>query len=245
MICNQENLAQLHAYLEPYGINIPDDQAELLLKHVDLVVEKNKVVNLTRITSDDDALVKQIVDSLLLLPSIHKHSDGEDPRLLDIGTGAGFPGIPLGIVLGCSGTLIDSVGKKVAAVEEFLTQLGLSGKIEAKKVRAEELAKSVGASFDVVTARAVADLGILLEYASPLLKKSGILVVSKGILSEEELKRGNDTASIVGMKLVSRETFELPNDAGHREILTYKKIAKSRIKLPRQTGMAKHHPLVS
>ena len=147
------------------------------------------------------------------------------------------------VVIGCQGLLIDSVGKKVNAVNEFIDMLGLSAQLSARQVRAEELAKEERSSFDIVTARAVADLGVLVEYASPLLKRGGKLIVSKAQIQDEEIDRGCKTAKIVGLSLVSRETYELPENQGHREILTFVRDRNSAVKLPRATGLAKKKPL--
>ena len=245
MINNEENRELLDEYLSAFGIHVKTEQMFDLLKHLDLVTEKNRVLNLTRIVDADDAIIRHTVDSLLLLPSVEALHLPSDTSFIDIGTGAGFPGIPIAIATGYQGLLIDSVGKKVRAVQEFIQELGLDKQIAAQNIRAEDLARSSRLSYDFVTARAVADLGVLIEYAAPLLKRQGALVVSKGRIDDYELSRGDKTADIVGLERVSRETYELTHDTGHREILTYKKVRGSKIKLPRQTGMAKHKPLVN
>ena len=243
MIANDANSDLLQMMLEQYHIDTTAEQRELLLRHLDLVVEKNKVVNLTRIVEPREAIVRHVVDSLLLLNSIEEHKGSSLIHFVDIGTGAGFPGIPLAIVSEHNGLLIDSVGKKVRAVSEFIDELGLVGQLSAEATRAEELAKRYAKEFDVVVARAVADLGVLVEYASPLLKRHGHLVVSKAQIADEELERGDKTGEIVGLARVSRETYELPDEQGHREIITYQKTRTSKIKLPRAVGMAKKKPL--
>lgn len=243
MIATTENTKKLNDWLESYQIESTEEQRELLLSHLDLVVEKNKVVNLTRILNEEDAIILHVVDSLLMLPVVQAHGFYADSRFLDMGTGAGFPGIPLAIMSGAKGMLVDSVGKKVNAVQEFLEELALSERVEARSVRVEQLALDEPRAFDLVTARAVADSGILLEYASPMLRNGGKLCVLKANIDDAERKRADKTASMVGMKFVSRETYELPLDKGHREILIYEKYKKPSIKLPRQIGMAKKKPL--
>lgn len=244
MINCEENRAALAAYAESYGLSLKTEQMYGILKHLDLVAEKNKVVNLTRIVDAEDAIVRHAVDSLLFIPSIDRLNLNKDARYVDIGTGAGFPGIPIALVTEHKGLLIDSVGKKVRAVQEFISELDIEH-TEARSTRAEDLARMSGHQFDYVVARAVADLGVLIEYAAPLLKMHGWLVVSKGRIATEEITRGDKTAEIVGLRCVSRETYELPHDMGHREVLTYQREKGSRVKLPRQTGMAKHKPLVT
>lgn len=233
----EELLAQA---LGEMGISSTGEQRALMLRHLDLVEEKNKVMNLTRITDARTAAILHIVDSLLLLDGVNGAPTG---AMLDIGTGAGFPGIPLAVMTGRGGLLIDSVGKKAAAVQEFLRVLGLDGRLQARQERAEELALKERGQYAVVVARAVSQLNTLVEYATPLLKKGGRLVVTKGNLTPEERTAGEAAATICGLRNVSRETFELPQGLGHREILTFEKFRGSQVKLPRKTGMAQHHPL--
>lgn len=225
--------------LSTYGISISNEQAGLLLRHLELVIERNKVLNLTRITSIDEGIDKHIIDSLLLVKCFE---DCSDKAFLDIGTGAGFPGIPISIASGMSGTLIDSVGKKVSAVNDFLTELDIHN-VLAIKIRAEELAQEKSSVYDYVVARAVAETSVLLEYASPLLKTDGLAVIAKAVPTTDELEHATITAKICGMDYVSRETFELPHLMGTRTVLVYRKISEPNIKLPRTVGMAKHHPL--
>lgn len=244
MIATRQNDALLEAFLTAYGIESSPMQRGLLLSQLDFVIEKNRSLNLTRITDPKDAIIRHVVDSLLILPSLRKAQHEMDTRFLDIGTGAGFPGIPIGIMTGMEGLLIDSIGKKVHAVHEFIKRLGLNDRLEAQSIRAEELALRAPSSFGIVMARAVAELGVLVEYAAPLLTMGGMLVASKAHVSDEEFSRGEATARIVGLELVSRETYELPEDSGYREVLTFLRKRESRVPLPRQTGMAKHKPLV-
>lgn len=230
------------------GFELTESQIGLLVRHLLLVEEKNQVTNLTRITNLDEALSRHIIDSLLFVDPIREHADeaghkGYPLRLLDLGTGAGYPGIPLLIVMEAQGTLLDSVGKKVAAVSEFLQELGLEDRAQALHMRVEDLARQVGPSYDIVTARAVASLATLVEYAAPLLVKGGILVASKGMPEDSEINQGNKAAKVCGMKLVSRETQELPDGQGHRELFVYRKVAQPKVKLPRQSGQAKRNPL--
>lgn len=245
--CTDENIAVLLDELSSYDMKLTTAQAAMLLKHLDLVIEKNKVVNLTRIVTVQEAIDKHIVDSLLILKVIEDKNLLESKkiyagRFLDIGSGAGFPGIPLAITTTLQGTLIDSVGKKLKAIQEFIDQLGLSN-ARAEHIRVEELAKIENHSFDLIVARAVAETAVLMEYATPLLPIGGRLVVTKAIPSEEELQHAHAVEDLFGLQSVSRETFELPNDSGKRTIITYEKVFKEKLKLPRNAGMAKHHPL--
>ena len=226
--------------LRDCGLDVRDRDCELLARHLDLVINKNHTLNLTRIDSVEDGAYLHVVDSLLLLGAVGAAPAGP---MLDIGTGAGFPGIPLSIVAHRRGTLVDSVGKKVAAVEEFLHELGLDAYLEARHIRVEDLAREQRGRYAVVTARAVAQTNVLVEYAAPLLQGRGRLVVAKARPSEEELETADRAAVLCGLKRVSRETFELPGDRGHREVISYERVGKPSIRLPRATGMAKKKPL--
>lgn len=221
-----------------YEIEVTDSQAQLLVRHLELVEEVNKQFNLTRIVSQDDAVVLHILDSLLLV----KYMNQSPLPFLDFGTGAGYPGIPLGIMSGREGLLLDSVGKKVKAVQSFISQLGLSS-LEAVQDRVETLATNRPKAFSFITARAVASLPVLVEYAAPLLSHNGILCVSKGKPSAEEVERGDAAAGICGLKRLSLDTLQLPCDYGTRTIICYQKVRKPRVALPRANGKAKHEPL--
>lgn len=234
-------LDTLIALLAEYGISCDERRASLLVRHLDLVIEKNKVMNLTRIIDASDALVLHIVDSLLPLACKDMKLSGSS-SFVDMGTGAGFPGIPLGIMTDAHGTLIDSVGKKVSAVNEFIAALGLDNLV-VEHGRLEDLACSLRGTQDYVFARALARTNILIEYAAPFLKKNGLLVVSKAHPDQEELEEAQRAGELCGLTYVSRETYELPRDLGHREILLYQKTGKAKIKLPRKAGTAKREPL--
>ena len=221
-------------------IFVDDDQATLLARHLDLVIERNRNINLTRITSPEEAAYLHVVDSLLLLGAF---VDAPDGMFVDMGTGAGFPGIPLAIVTGRPALLVDSVGKKVACVAEFVGELGLSDHVSVTAARMEQVGKERRGAFALATARAVAQTNVLVEYAAPLLRRGGRLVVAKARPSDEEVAAGERAARVCGMRSVSREAFELPRDLGHREVLVYERTSKPKVALPRAVGMAKHHPL--
>lgn len=232
-------IERLDDSLDECHLDISDVHKRLMLEHLMLVIEKNKVLNLTRITSPYEAVDLHIIDSLLMLESVIV-SDGP---LLDIGTGAGYPGIPLTITSGKSATLLDSVKKKAVAVDTFVHELDLMNQIEVKAVRVEEYAKSHRNQFGVVVARAVASNSTLIEYAAPCLKLGGIAVFTKGRPSDDEMREGDSAAQICGLQLADVKEYELPHALGHRTILSYQKVRKSSIILPRATGKAKSEPL--
>jgi 16S rRNA (guanine527-N7)-methyltransferase len=238
----QQEFSYLRSYVDEQNIPVTDDQIEKLLRHLELVIEKNKVMNLTRIVDVHEATIKHIIDSILLLKC--EGFAREDPTIsfVDIGTGAGFPGIPIGICTSWNGLLVDSVQKKIKAVEEFTSALDLTN-LQSSSDRIEVVGKDHHESHSVVVARAVADMSTILEYASPLLKKSGLLYIMKATPTDEELHHARQVESLCGFTIVSRETFTLPEAMGHRTIHIYKKTHSSKIKLPRKIGEAKKTPL--
>jgi 16S rRNA (guanine527-N7)-methyltransferase len=233
-------LEQLSLALDEADITSSSTQRELLARHLDLVIDRNRVVNLTRITSVEEAVILHVVDSLLLLGSF---GDAPQGAFVDVGTGAGFPGIPLAIMTGRKALLVDSVRKKAVAVADFVEELGLAGQAEVSSSRIEDLARKRRGQFSAVTARAVAQTNVLVEYGAPLLARGGRLVVAKARPSNEEIDAGDRAARICGLRRVSRETFELPRDLGHREVLVYERVGNPSIKLPRPVGVARQRPL--
>lgn len=232
---------QLIDELADFGISCDQLQAQLMIRHLELLIERNKVVNLTRITSPYESVTLHLVDSLLPLSS-EVFSVGENDRFLDLGTGGGFPGIPFGVMTGAHGVLVDSVGKKVDAVNSFIDALGLK-RLSAIHTRIEDYALTHGGSQNVVLARAVAQTNVLVEYAAPLLSRGGLLLVQKGRPNQNEIEAGVRAGELCGMSLVSRETFELPRGLGHRELFVFKKVGKPKLHLPRKVGVAKRDPL--
>jgi 16S rRNA (guanine527-N7)-methyltransferase len=220
------------------GISVSEVQASLLLKHLKLVVAENEKTNLTRITNLEDAVDLHVVDSLLF----GSYIPGQDQRIVDIGTGAGFPSIPLAVTSNNMLIPIDSAGKKILAVKRIVERLGLADRVSPLHVRAEELAVDCR-GFDYVVVRAVAPFDVLLEYASPLLKEHGRLIVSKGPSNELPDNIIESVGELVGMSMVSRETFRIPHGKGTRTLSVFVKRRKPQLKLPRRVGMASKHPL--
>ena len=235
-----EGAELLRTALYKTNITLSDAQVQLLARHLDLVIDKNQTMNLTRIDSVEDAVYLHVVDSLLLMDAVGSAPAGP---FVDVGTGAGFPGIPLVVATGRKALLVDSVGKKAAAVREFVRELGMDGRVEVSNERIEELGRKRRARYAVVTARAVAQTNVLVEYAAPLLAMGGRLVVAKARPTDKEIDAANKAARLCGLRSVSRETLELPDERGHREVLSYERVGNPSIKLPRAVGMAQHHPL--
>lgn len=234
-------VAFLRAACHEIGLEMSETEAQRQLSYLDGIYEKNDVLNLTRVSRGTDAVVLHIVDALV--PCAVGVSLPTNVSLLDIGTGGGFPGVPLSIHTGCHATLIDSVGKKIGAVEEVLRENELDSQVRCRAIRAEDLAREVPESFDVVTARAVAPLETILEYAMPLLTYEGIFISYKSQIEFDEWNNAELVASHIGMRNVSRETISLPFDFGKREISVWQRVDDSEIELPRRTGIARKKPL--
>ena len=235
----EQMLDRLTSYCKEYSLKVSEDELRTCIQHLDLVLETNKTTNLTRILNVEDAAVLHILDSLVLLPYINKAPDG---ALLDMGTGAGFPGIPLSIVTRRKATYIDSVGKKVDAVNSFIKALRLKH-AHAVHDRLEEYARSHKKQYSVVTARALAPLSVLVEYAAPFLKDGGLFVITKGNPSDEELDAGMSVSKICGFTTLLTDAIDLPDGLGHREFIVLKKTHPASVSLPRANGMAKKNPL--
>lgn len=235
----EKALATLQQYCQQLGLDVSCDALEGCLDHLDLMLTANEHLNLTRITEQHDALILHILDSLVLLPYLN---DAPRGRFLDLGTGGGYPGIPLALASGRKAVLLDSIGKKVQAVNGFITDMGMSG-VSAVNDRAESYAVDHRSSCAAVVARAVAPLAVLLEYASPLLMRDGLLIVSKGQPQQDEIDSAARASRLCGFDQGSVAHIALPEDMGERSIFVYRKCGKPQVSLPRPVGMAKKKPL--
>jgi 16S rRNA (guanine527-N7)-methyltransferase len=237
---NDDSAAKLRALCSEAGIELDDSALGLMVAYLDAIIEKNRSVNLTRISEPREALRLHLVDSLLALPEVSISLEG---TLLDLGTGGGFPGAPLCIASKRRGILLDSIGKKVTAVNEVLAAVGLAGQVEAIASRAEELSHSGGQRFSVVTARAVSSLASLLELASPILEPGGVLIALKGVPTSEEVNAARAVAPLVGMAERSVRECVVPGGDERRTLIAYEKRGPGTIKLPRRIGLAQKSPL--
>lgn len=230
---------ELIGYCSQLDLDLDVSDAELCVRHLLMVNQVNQYMNLTRISDIHEALVLHVVDSL----SLTRDLPIEPERFLDMGTGAGFPGIPFAIYTGCEGALLDSVGKKVNAVDAFIAELGLDT-LTSVHDRCESYASKHASEFDIVFARAVGQMNLIVEYATPFIEEDGYLVMAKANPSDEERRIADKTAELCGLELVGVDEFDLPCDLGHRTIFLYQKVSKPRVKLPRAVGLAKKQPLV-
>lgn len=217
-----------------------DQTMSLMQRYLDSILEANKVTNLTRITDGEQARLLHIEDSLVGLPEVNEAPTG---LYGDLGSGGGFPGVPLALATGRKTLLVDSVKKKMAIVQSALDDLSLSEQISTSSERIEDLPLEYKEKFAVLTARALSKLVSLIELASPLLKKGGRLVCYKAQLSSEELEEALAVQDLVGMKMISQREICLSDGETTRTIVVFEKIGKSRIKLPRRIGLAQKQPL--
>lgn len=217
-----------------------DQTMSLMQRYLDSILEANKVTNLTRITDGEQARLLHIEDSLVGLPEVNEAPTG---LYGDLGSGGGFPGVPLALATGRKTLLVDSVKKKMAIVQSALDDLSLSEQISTSSERIEDLPLEYKEKFAVLTARALSKLVSLIELASPLLKKGGRLVCYKAQLSSEELEEALAVQDLVGMKTISQREICLSDGETTRTIVVFEKIGKSRIKLPRRIGLAQKQPL--
>ena len=248
---NHYNLRQFHRDLQELHITLSDAQTEQFITYYEMLVEKNKVVNLTAITDFDEVLKKHFVDSLSLVKICDLDSGyfsnfaGQEISLIDIGTGAGFPGIPLKITFpDMKVTLMDSLNKRVDFLNEVIGTLKLDG-IGAIHGRAEDFAKpdQLREKYDLCVSRAVANLSTLSEYCLPYVKVGGKFISYKSEKVAEELQEAENAISILGGKTEDQIAFTLPDSDIYRNLVVIDKISETPQKFPRKAGTASKKPL--
>ena len=234
------NLEGFERGLAELGIALSEEQKTQFLQYYALLVEWNSFMNLTAITEFDQVITKHFLDSLSLVKVCDVAQAG---RILDVGTGAGFPGIPLKIAFPeVEVVLLDSLNKRVKFLNEVIGQLGLS-KITAIHGRAEDFArqKEYREQFDLVVSRAVANLSSLSEYCLPYVKVGGAFLAMKGALAGEETEEAKRAVALLGGKL--ERVYEYPiQDAVHRVVII-RKIKPTPPKYPRAFAKIKKSPL--
>ena len=220
------------------GIEISQKQAEQFYKYMELLLEWNEKMNLTAITDPEEVILKHFIDSLTII-SYLKEAD----TVLDIGTGAGFPGIPLKILEeNKKFTLLDSLNKRIIFLQTVITELELKN-IQAIHGRAEEFVSKRREVFDVVTSRAVARLNVLLEYMLPFVKVGGRCICMKSFEIVEELKKAKKAIEILGGEIEKIDEITLPNTDIKRKIVVIKKVKNTPSKYPRKAGTPAKEPI--
>ncbi len=226
--------------LEKLNINLTSDMLNKFELYYSKLVEVNSYMNLTAITDHEEVYVKHFLDSLYILKAIEKE---DSYSILDVGSGAGFPSIPLAIVDSKANvTIIDALNKRINFLNDLVKYIGIDN-VKAFHERAEDYAKEKRESFDYVTARAVARLNVLAELCLPLTKVGGYFIAMKGQGGKEELDEASNAIKVLGGSLDKIIEVDLPDNVGKREIIIIKKIKPTNNKYPREFKKIKERPL--
>lgn len=222
--------------LQELGFDLEGPVQQQLCRFAQAVLEQNKVMNLTAITEPDQVAKLHLVDSLTLL----KVMDFSGKRVIDVGCGAGFPGVPLKIA--CPQmelTLLDSLGKRINWLQTILPQLEVQAQCVA--ARAEEAVRTCRESYDIATSRAVARLNILLELTAPFVKVGGYVLAMKGTAARQELEEARNAVTRLGLKVEKVQEFPM-GDTAHG-VIVLKKIKPTPPQYPRRYAKIKQSPL--
>ena len=223
-----------------FGVNLDEKALERFDLYAKLLVEWNEKINLTTITDPDGIVLKHFVDSLSVFSAIDIL---EGAKSIDVGTGAGFPGIPMLIARpDLKITLLDSTNKKLNVIRDILEKLDLQ--CEVLHTRAEEAGqnKTYREQYDFATARAVSNLRDLSEYCLPFVKKGGTFISMKSAKAEEEIAEGKNAIRILGGNIKEKKTFEI-DEAGERTIILIEKVSTTPPKYPRPSAKIAKNPL--
>lgn len=218
---------------------LKEEQLEKFYSYMELLKEWNEKMNLTAITQSYEILQKHFIDSLTILPYLESNQ-----KVIDVGTGAGFPGIPIKIANNeISVTLFDSLGKRISFLDEVIQELALS-KMDTHHIRAEEAGKSkmFREQFDIAVSRAVAPLATLVEYLLPLVKIGGKCICMK-TNKGEEIENSDKAISTLGGEIETIKEFTLPQSDIKRTLIIIKKIEKTPNQYPRKPGTPSKQPI--
>ena len=220
------------------NIMLLEEQIKKFYKYMKIMLEWNQKINLTAIVKPEEIIKKHFIDSLTILPYV-----GENKKLIDIGTGAGFPGIPINII-NCKNniTLLDSLQKRINFLEETIKKLELK-KIKAVHSRAEDYAINKRENYDIAVSRAVANMGTLVEYLLPYVKINGIAICMKGPNIKEELEKSKKAIEILGGKIEKVENLSINNE-NEKNIIIIRKIKNTPKAYPRKAGKAQKEPII-
>lgn len=222
------------------GITVTENQKKQFITYYENLIEWNQIMNLTAITDFEEVLEKHFLDSL----SIVKILDlSKKENLIDVGTGAGFPGLPLKIIFPkLKVTLLDSLNKRIEFLNHLIKKMDLKN-VECIHGRAEDFAKNsfYREQYDLAVSRAVANLSTLSEYCIPFVKKGGIFVSYKAEKAEEEIEEGKNAISLLGGKIKKCEIFSLGNNI--RKMILIEKEESTSMKYPRKAGLPSKKPL--
>lgn len=231
--------------LQQWNLNITDEQEKLLYLFYQNLTQWNKVMNLTAITEPGDVLVKHYLDSFSLVTVFPLEQLEKGIRIMDVGTGAGFPGMPLAILFPKSKfVLMDSLNKRISFLEDTIQKLKLQN-VSAIHARAEELGRNNAyrEKFDLVCSRAVADLRILNEYCLPFVKPGGSFVSYKTENAAQEIDQASASAKILGGRIKEKKELTLPGTDYQRILVLIEKEKCTPRKYPRKAGIPAKEPL--
>jgi len=226
-----------------FNVDIDRDMSKKFMMYKDLILDWNNRVNLTAIVDEREIILKHFIDSI----SIIENFDNDAKSIVDIGTGAGFPGIPIKIVKpDYDITLLDSLNKRVKFLDAVTEDLGLT-KIQSIHTRAEDAARDdfLREEFDIATSRAVANMSILCEYALPFVKVGGEFLAFKGPEVEEEIKSANKAIKELGGELKDIKYINIPETDIKHSIIIVSKIRQTPAKYPRNSNKIKSNPIIS
>lgn len=228
--------------LDSFGINLTEPQIENFLIYYEMLVEWNQVMNLTAITEYDDVLKKHFVDSMSLVKA---YDVTKKSSVLDVGTGAGFPGLVLKIAFPeLQVTLLDSLRKRIQFLDAVIDKLHLSG-VETIHGRAEDFSKpgKLREKYDLCVSRAVANLSTLSEYCLPFLKVHGLFISYKSEKVFEEAAAAEKAITVLGGKMKEQIEFQLPDSDIYRNLVVIEKTKRTPEKYPRKAGLPAKEPL--
>lgn len=235
---------KMQEQLKMFHVELTTQQLDDFDKYYELLVEWNSFMNLTGITEYSEVLQKHFIDSLAINRVINL-ADGEARTIIDVGTGAGFPGVPIKLAFPQHKvTLLDSLNKRIKFLNEVLSNTN-SDNVETIHGRAEEYAVKEGyrQSYDIAVSRAVANLATLAEYCLPYVKVGGYFVAYKSGDYKEELRGAANALKILGAKVVKEDVFTLPDSDIERSLIVIQKVKDTPKKFPRKAGLPSKEPL--
>ena len=224
------------------GLELSDEQVKKFQIFYEHLIEVNKVMNLTAITDPKDVVLKHFIDSIYILKYIDFKAED---RVIDVGTGAGFPGLPLAIMCPkVEFTLMDSLNKRIRFIREVCDLCDINN-ITAIHGRAEEMGSDsiYREQYDYCVSRAVANMSVLLEYCIPFVKKNGLFISYKSTLAEDELEQSAHAQKVLNCKVKEQIDFSIPDTDYNRCFISFEKINGLSKKYPRQNGVPRKNPL--
>lgn len=236
-----EFVKKINDYLVEIQIELTDKQLMQFYNYMNLLIEWNRKINLTTIIEPEEIILKHFVDSIIISKYIEN-----DLKVIDVGTGAGFPGIPLKIIRGdLDIVLLDSLNKRINFLNEVIKELQLKN-VYSIHARVEEFAKNkkYRESFDIVTSRAVANMSTLSEYMLPLTKVGGKMLAMKGPDFKDEITKSKKALDILGGEIEKIDEYQLPKTDIRRSVIVIRKIKSTPQKFPRKPGTPAKEPLI-